>query len=114
LVVDDDRVFRSLARPMLAADGFVVVGEAGTVAAAIAAAHELKPDAVLVDVGLPDGDGVTLARELVALPWRPRVILTSTDPHITRAEDVRRSGACAFVAKDELFNAPLRVLLTPG
>jgi DNA-binding NarL/FixJ family response regulator len=114
LVVDDDSVFRSLARPMLAADGFVVVGEAATAAAAIAAAHELKPDAVLVDVGLPDGDGLALASELVALPWRPRVVLTSADPHIARAEDVRRSGAGAFVPKDQLANAPLRQLLASG
>jgi DNA-binding NarL/FixJ family response regulator len=114
LVVDDDSVFRGLARRMLIAGGFVVVGEAATVAAAIAAAHELKPDAVLVDVGLPDGDGITLARELVALPWRPRVVLTSTEPTVASAEDVRLSGAGAFVPKDELPNAPLRLLLAPG
>jgi DNA-binding NarL/FixJ family response regulator len=114
LLVDDDAVFRELARRMLSATGLVVVAEAETVAAAIAAAHEVKPDAALVDVGLPDGDGIALAGELTALPWRPRVVLTSTDPDAATPEDVRRSGAGAFVAKDELPNAPLRQLLAPA
>jgi DNA-binding NarL/FixJ family response regulator len=111
LVIDDDAVFRDLVRRMLGADGFVVVGEAETVAAAIVAAHELRPDAALVDVGLPDGDGISLARELSSLPWRPHIVLTSADPDAADADDVRRSGAHAFVAKDLLPNAPLRRLL---
>ena len=71
LVVDDDAIFRALARRMLGDCGLAVVGEAETVAAGMAAASELRPDAALVDVGLPDGDGIALARELAALPWRP-------------------------------------------
>jgi DNA-binding NarL/FixJ family response regulator len=111
LVVDDDPVFRSLARRTLVAEGLIVVGEAESVATARAAAHELRPDAVLVDVGLPDGDGVALARELTALPWRPRVVLTSSDPEAASPDDVRWSGAGAFVPKDDLPNARLVDLL---
>jgi CheY-like chemotaxis protein len=81
------------------------------VATARAAAHALRPDAALVDVGLPDGDGIALARELSSLPWRPLIVLTSTDPDAAGADDVRRSGAQAFVAKDQLPNAPLGRLL---
>jgi DNA-binding NarL/FixJ family response regulator len=114
LVVDDDPVFRSLARRTLLAEGLNVVGEADSVAAAMAAAHELRPAAVLVDIGLPDGDGVALARALTALPWRPRVVLTSSDPEAASEDDVRASGAGAFVPKDELPNAPLAVLLATG
>ncbi len=111
LVVDDDPAFRRLARRVLAAFDLGVVGEAATVAAAIAAAAALEPTAVLVDVGLPDGDGVALARELVALPWGPRVVLTSSDAEAATPSDVRRSGAIAFVPKDQLPNAALRDLL---
>jgi DNA-binding NarL/FixJ family response regulator len=114
LVVDDDALFRSLARRMLLAEGLDVVGEAQSVATAIAAAHALRPDAVLVDVGLPDGDGVALARELTALPWRPRVLLTSSDPQAASEHAVRAAGAGGFVPKDDLPNAPLeRLLSTP-
>ena len=110
LVVDDDPAFRRLARHMLAAFGLVLAGEAETAAAAIAAAGTLRPTAVLVDVGLPDGNGIALARELTALPWRPRVVLTSTNAEAATPSEVRRSGAEAFVPKDELPGAALNDL----
>lgn len=111
LVVDDDPAFRQLAQRILAGFGLGVAGEAGTVAAAVVAAGSLRPEAVLVDVGLPDGNGIALATELVALPWRPRVVLTSNDADAVSPRDLRRSGAKAFVPKDELPNAALDQLL---
>ncbi len=111
LLVDDDPDFRALARRMLTAAGLHVVAEADTVAAARDAALALRPDTALVDVGLPDGDGVTLARSLAELPWRPRVLLTSSDPDAAAPNDVRESGARGFVPKSELPNAPLDQLL---
>lgn len=111
LVVDDDPEFRELARRLLVASGLSVVGEADGVAAALAAAARLEPSAILVDVELPDGDGVALARELAALPWRPRVVLTSIDGDITTTEAARRIGARAFVNKADLPGAPLGELL---
>jgi CheY-like chemotaxis protein len=71
-----------------------------------------RPDAILVDVGLPDRDGVDLARELSILPWSPRVVLTSTDRDalITATDpDVRRR--LRFVPKDELADGALRTML---
>jgi DNA-binding NarL/FixJ family response regulator len=112
LVVDDDPAFRGLARRLLMSEGLAVVGEAGGVATALVAARELKPDGALVDVRLLDGDGVALAQELSALPWRPRIVLTSTRADAASAEEVRRSGATAFYPKDELPNAPLKRLLS--
>jgi DNA-binding NarL/FixJ family response regulator len=112
LVVDDDPTFRILVCRLLITSGLAVVGEAESVATGIAAAHDLRPSAALVDVGLPDGDGITLAGELSALPWRPRVLLTSTDPEAASTADVRRSGAGGFFPKDQLPNAPLARLLT--
>ena len=111
LVVDDDPAFRRLSQRVLAAFGLGVAGEAGTAGSAMAAAEALRPDAVLVDVGLPDADGVALARELVALPWRPRVVLTSADSEAATPSDVRACGAEAFVPKDQLLNAGLDGLL---
>jgi len=111
LVVDDDSEFRRLAGRLLAASGLTVVGEADSVAAALAAAIRLEPSAVLVDVELPDGDGVALARELAALPWRPRIVLTSIDGDITNNDEARNAGARAFVHKAELPDAPLAQLL---
>jgi CheY-like chemotaxis protein len=111
LVVDDDPAFRRLAPRILEPFGLAVAGEADSAAAAISAAGLLRPDAVLVDVGLPDRDGVALARELSALPWRPRVVLTSSDAEAATASEVRSCGATAFVPKDELPSAALGDLL---
>jgi CheY-like chemotaxis protein len=111
LVVDDDPEFRELARRLLAASGLTVVGEADSVAAALAAAVQLKPSAVLTDVELPDGDGLTLARELAGLPWRPNIVLTSIDADITTTGEARLAGARAFVVKADLPDALLAQLL---
>jgi CheY-like chemotaxis protein len=111
LVVDDDPAFRELAGRFLADLGLRVTAQAGTVAAALAVAEEARPDAALVDIDLPDGDGITLAGALTALPWRPRVVLTSVDPDAAAPEEVRRSGVRAFVSKDKLASGTLRSLL---
>jgi CheY-like chemotaxis protein len=110
LVVDDDIAFLPLARHILEQAGVTVVATAETAAAALAVALELKPDAALVDVGLPDRDGIDLGQELAALPWAPRVVLTSTD----RDAVASRSGGnhVPFVPKEDLPSAPLLALLT--
>jgi CheY-like chemotaxis protein len=109
LVVDDDPLFVSLALRILQDAGVTVAATEATAAAGLAAAHALKPDAVLVDVGLPDRNGIELARELVALPWGPRVVLTSTDRDAIAGPD--GDGLPPFVPKENLPGAPLRRLL---
>ena len=111
LVVDDDPAFRDLAGRLLADAGMIVAAQADSVAAAMGVAEEVKPEAVLVDVDLPDGDGIVLAGALTALPWRPRVVLTSVDPDAAGPDDVRRSGALAFLRKDQLADGTLLSLL---
>lgn len=110
LVVDDDPPFRTLAARMLKRAGFAVAGEADNARRAIEAVMDLAPAAVLLDVRLPDQDGFAVARELAALPSPPRVVLTSSDPDAATAEMVRRSGAEAFISKQELTDARLRSL----
>ena len=52
--------------------GFEVVGEAGDGAAAVRAAHELRPDVVLIDIRMPVLDGLSATRQILALPTRRR------------------------------------------
>jgi DNA-binding NarL/FixJ family response regulator len=111
LIVDNDAAFRALAARVLAASGLTVVGEADSVSRGLSAAGRLKPAGILVNAELPDGDGITLARELGALPWRPRIVLTSIDPDIATAENARRAGATGSVNKVDLASAPLARLL---
>jgi DNA-binding NarL/FixJ family response regulator len=112
LIVDDDPSFRGLAGRLLTAAGLRVVGKAENVAEGLMMAKELRPDAALVDVGLPDGDGFDLARQLTGLSWRPRVVLTSVESEVGSDASVRSAGAEAFVRKADLPNAPLARLLS--
>jgi len=112
LVVDDDPGFRDLAVRVLEGMGLAIAGEAHDVASATEAAARLRPQAALVDVGLPDGDGVELARVLAGLPWSPRVVITSSDRDATTDADARAIGAAGFIAKDDLPSAQLSALLT--
>ena len=111
LVVDDDASFRDLATRVLVGWGHAVVGEASSVEEALARAAEVRPDTALVDVGLPDGDGFLLTRQLRELPWPLRIVLISTDSDRANAPAAERAGASGFFPKDELSGSALRLLL---
>jgi CheY-like chemotaxis protein len=112
LVVDDDPAFRDIAARILRAMGFEEITETASAAAAIAQAEARRPQAALVDVGLPDGDGIELARTLADLPWSPCVVLTSSDKDSAIAITSRPGeSAVPFLAKEDLANGSLRGLL---
>lgn len=113
LVVDDDAAFRHLVARVLTGWGHTVIGEAGTVAQALARAVELRPDTMLVDIGLPDGNGFALAERLRELPWPVRVVLISSDADRANGPAAARTGAC-FLPKDELPGPALRRFLEDG
>jgi DNA-binding NarL/FixJ family response regulator len=106
LIVDDDPQFRGVVAEMLASRGYRVVGAAASAAEGLALASLLHPDAVLLDVHLPDGDGIALAARLTA-NGGPQVLLTSTDSRAATARLIRDCGAAGFVAKAELAGAAL-------
>jgi len=110
LIVDDDPRFRRLAIRILTDAGLSVVAEAGDARTAVIAAKASRPEGILVDLGLPDRAGVDLARELFALEWHPRVLLTSSDPEAAQMLDGQRESM-PFLVKDDLPTAPLRSLL---
>jgi CheY-like chemotaxis protein len=113
LVIDDDPTSLDLATRLLEEIGAEVVTTAPDGSSAIAAANRTRPDAALVDVGLPDRDGIDLAYELAALPWRPRVVLMSTDSDAVIGIDARQGRErLPFVPKEELAGCRLRRLLT--
>jgi len=111
LIVDDHPGFRATARMVLEGDGFEVVGEAGTGTDAIARAHDLKPDVVLLDIGLPDVDGLEVASRLTANGSAPAVVLCSSRSADDIGPEVARSGARGFIPKGELSGAALEALL---
>ena len=94
--------------------GHAVIAEAGSVAEALTQADALRPDTVLVDLGLPDGDGFSLARQLRTRSWPMRVVLFSSDGDRANATAARRAGAVGFVRKDELSGPGARRLVEIG
>ena len=114
LIVDDHPSFRASARILLEADGLSVVGEAADGASALAEAHRLRPDVVLLDVGLPDMDGFRVAEALTGRnngSAPPAVVLVSSRDSGDYGPLVARSGARGFVPKAELSGARVTDLL---
>jgi DNA-binding NarL/FixJ family response regulator len=109
LVVDDDLSFLRAAKELLAERGYRVVGQATTAREAVTECDRLRPDAVLLDIRLPDGNGVALIETLRAGPSPPQILLTSTDAGILSPEQVRRSGASGFIPKSRLARSDLDV-----
>ena len=102
LIVDDHPTFRQVARLLLEAEGYTVVGEAGDGAAALADAARLRPDLVLLDVQLPDIDGFDVAARLTGREDGPVVVLTSSHDSSDFGALIERSGARGFIPKAEL------------
>ncbi|HKB20820.1 MAG TPA: response regulator transcription factor [Gaiellaceae bacterium] len=102
VIVDDDPRFRGIARRLLESEGFDVIGEAADGRQALSVARELDPDVVLLDVQLPDIDGLEVASRLAADGGGPAIVLTSTRDVADFGPQVERSGARGFVPKGEL------------
>lgn len=103
LIVDDHPSFRASARRMLEASGYAVVGEAADGEAAIAAAGELDPDLILLDVQLPDLDGFEVAARIAGMgSGVPAIVLTSSRDLSDFGDAVAESPARGFIAKSEL------------
>jgi DNA-binding NarL/FixJ family response regulator len=113
LIVDDHPEFRRATRRLLTDEGYVVVGEAEGVASGYAAAIELRPDVVLLDISLADGSGLALARQLSDLDAAaaPRVVLTSSRDAAELAPAIAACGAVGFLPKATLTTAALARLL---
>jgi two-component system, NarL family, nitrate/nitrite response regulator NarL len=113
LIVDDHAAFRALARRVLQADGYDVVGEAADGQTGLDAAGSLQPDVVLLDVRLPDMDGFQVAGCLASC-CTAAVIVTSSSDDPLYPQRAANSGARGFVAKHDVCGAVLDRLLGPA
>ena len=110
LIVDDHQPFRAVARELLESAGYVVAGEAADAAGALAAVAAESPDAVLLDVQLPDSDGFAVAKA-IAVADGPAVVLISSREADDYGRRVESSGARGFILKSKLSAATLAALL---
>jgi DNA-binding NarL/FixJ family response regulator len=100
-LLDDHELVRRGVRELLEADGDIeVVGEAATAAEALARVPALRPQVAVLDVRLPDGDGVSVCRDLRSqLPELACLMLTSFSDDDALLDAVM-AGAAGYVLKD--------------
>jgi len=112
LIVDDEKAIRRFLRSTLVAEDFEVV-EAETIAEARAVAEKLRPDLVVLDLGLPDGDGSELIEPFIAV-CRPAILVLSALDEEARKVRALDLGANDFITKPfgvAEFMARVRVAL---
>src|SRR3954463_5825192 len=102
LIADDSPYFRRAARRLLERRGYEVVGEVASADAAVEAVACLEPDAVLLDVLLPDGSGFGVCATITATEPAPAVLLMSTEDFGACFSLAEQCGARGFVLKSRL------------
>lgn len=110
LIVDDHPVVRMSLRMLLEHERFNVVAEVGNGSEVAQMARELKPDVVILDIGLPGLDGMEVIKRLQSLDQVPKIMVLTgqaTDLYVRRCLD---AGIGAFVTKDEDHDALLFAL----
>jgi len=111
LAVDDQATFRRTARNLIeATPGFEQVGEAATGTEALELAADLRPDLVLVDVRMPEMDGIETARRLRRVHPDGVVVLISVEKAPELPSSVTSVGAAAYLCKQQLSMRTLREL----
>lgn len=107
LIVDDHAAFRAVARELLEAGTFDVVGEAEDGASALAQAAALQPDVVLLDIQLPDLDGFAVADLLAERGGSPAIVLISSRSITTYRRRLAANPSWSFIPKSELSEQAL-------
>ncbi|MEU6885947.1 response regulator transcription factor [Streptomyces viridosporus] len=101
LVVDDQGIVRAgFAAVIDAEEDMTVVGEAGDGAAAVRLAEELAPDVVVMDVRMPELDGIAATRIITGREDAPRVLVLTTFDLDAYVFEALRAGASGFLLKD--------------
>jgi DNA-binding NarL/FixJ family response regulator len=111
LLVDDHEDFRRAARRMLECAGFEVVGEAAGGHEALRLAATLRPDVVLLDVQLPDLNGLEVAERIDGWREGPGVVLISSREASVYGGRLSRSSARGFLTKAQLSGEALVAML---
>lgn len=105
LLVDDHRLFRDGLRPLLAREqGIEVVGEAGDGREALRMVEALSPDIVLMDLTMPEMNGIDATREILALRPQTRVIILTMHADRRYVTESLKAGASGYLLKEAAFS----------
>jgi DNA-binding NarL/FixJ family response regulator len=99
-LLDDHEIVRRGVRDLLEAEpDITVIGEAGTAAAALARIPALKPDVAILDIRLPDGDGVSVCRQIRSTMPQLACLMLTSFPDDEALFDAIMAGAAGYVLK---------------
>lgn len=98
IIADDESIIRMDLREMLTSLGYLVVGEAGDGVSAINLARELKPDLVIMDIKMPDLDGIAAAKILTEERIAPVLLLTAFSQQ-ELVEGAKDAGVVGYIVK---------------
>jgi len=102
LIADDHQPVRMLLRNILeSVPEWVVCGEVSTGAAVVVSAQRLHPDVIVMDLVMPECNGLEATRQLLRTEPEARVVLTTLHEFPSFAEEARRVGACGCFFKAE-------------
>jgi DNA-binding NarL/FixJ family response regulator len=110
LIVDDHAGFRQAARAILESEGYDVIAESATGMEALEAVERFRPALVLLDIGLPDLDGIEVASRLTTADRSLAVVLTSSRDECDCRPHLESSGARGFIPKAELSGAAMAAI----
>jgi DNA-binding NarL/FixJ family response regulator len=111
LIIDDHPLFREGLKAIIGREPrYRTVGEADTARAGIHLAVELKPDVIIVDVSLPDKNGIELTRDLAKLLPESRVLIISMHSKITYIATAFQAGARGYLVKESASDGLLKGL----
>jgi two-component system, chemotaxis family, chemotaxis protein CheY len=99
LVVDDSMLIRKMVSDALTAEGWEVAGEASNGADAVALYEKLRPDAVTLDIVMPETDGLHALERIIRMDPAAKVVVVSALNQTKLVSDAIRKGAHDFIAK---------------
>jgi DNA-binding NarL/FixJ family response regulator len=101
LIIDDHPLFREGLKAIISrASRFKIVGEAGTARKGLELTETLKPDIVIVDLSLPDGNGIQLTRDIKRLAFQVRILIVSMHSKIDYIAEAFKAGATGYLVKE--------------
>ena len=113
MLADDHKMIRDGLRALIEKQSNMeVVAEAADGQTAVQTARKIKPDVAVLDIGMPELNGIEATRQMAALPHKPRIIGLSMHADRRYVAQMLKAGASGYILKDSAFEELVQAILT--